>query len=282
MERTYKSLLLILLLLTFFGGLFLWHFSLENKKTKIVFLNIGQGDAILIEQGKNQLVIDGGKSGKELLARLGRYVPFWDRKIEVVVATHPDADHIGGLPALLRAYQVDQILTTGAESDTDISRLFQEAVNKRTGAAPTRVFQGVTIDFPEGGKLTVEYPHRPIAPTDRGDTNQGSIVARFVYGQTSFLLTGDLAREETLLPKEEPITVLKVAHHGSKYSTSSDFLKLIQPKEAVISVGENRYGHPDPGVIERLLGAGAVVRRTDQEGDIKYECLSLERCLFVQ
>lgn len=266
------------------GGLLLWHLSIVAGRTEVVFLNVGQGDAILITQGDVQILIDGGRTSKELLARLGRHIPFWDRKIEIVIATHPDADHIGGLPALLRTYQVEQVLTTGAESTTETSRLFQEAVRQRTGREPIRIFRGTTLELPQGGKLTVAYPRQPIpGVVPDADTNEGSIVARFTYGETSFLLTGDLPREETVLPDEAPVTILKAAHHGSKYSTSSAFLKLTQPKEAVISVGKNSYGHPNGDVLERLRQIGATIHRTDEEGDIRYQCsTSLQKCFFVQ
>ncbi len=282
-NKKYKLTLFFLGVLTLLGGLFLWHLALVERQTEIVFLNVGQGDAILISQGKNQILIDGGRTGKELLGRLGRHIPFWDRKIEVVIATHPDADHIGGLPAVLRAYQVERVLTTGAESETETSRLFQEGVVKRTGHEPTQVFRGADIVFPEGGKLLIEYPFQLIpGVVPDADTNEGSIVARFVYGETSFLLTGDLPREETFLPPDEPeVTVLKAAHHGSKYSTSEQFLRMIQPKEAVISVGKNSYGHPAPDVLERLRQIGTIIHRTDEEGDIRYRCFE-ERCAYAR
>ncbi len=260
---------------------FLWLLLSQYEQTSVVFLNVGQGDAILLSQGSYQVLIDGGRSGKDLLARLGRHVPFWDRKIEVVIATHPDADHIGGLSSLLRAYQVDQVFTTGAESETETWRLFRDGVVKSVGHEPTTLFRGGTIEFPAGGKLSVEYPLTPL-PKAAADTNEGSIVARFVYGETSFLLTGDLPREETVLPDEAPVSVLKVAHHGSKYSTSASFLDRIKPEEAVLSVGKNSYGHPDPSVVERLQQRGTRIHRTDQEGDIRYRCLQdLQRCYFL-
>lgn len=283
MKKGYKLGLLVLSGLVIMGGLLLWHLSFVAGRTEVVFLNVGQGDAILISQGDVQIVIDGGRTSKELLARLGRHVPFWDRKIEIVIATHPDADHIGGLPAFLRTYQVDRVLTTGAESTTETSRLFQEAIRNRTGHEPTRVFRGAKITLPDGGELTVEYPFQPISGiVPDVDTNEGSVVARFTYGETSFLLTGDLPREETVLPEEGVVTVLKVAHHGSKYSTSQAFLDLIQPKEAVISVGKNSYGHPNEGVLERLRQMGAVIHRTDEEGDIRYRCLEQRACQFTR
>ena len=284
MKKSFKLGLLVLCGLSLMGALLLWHLSISEKRTNIVFLNIGQGDAILITQGSTQVLIDGGRTSRELLGRLGRHVPFWDRTIEVVIATHPDADHIGGLPALLRTYQVGQVLTTGAQSETETSRLFQEAIVKRIGHEPTKVFRGAEIAFPQGGKLAIEYPLAPIeGMVPDGDTNEGSMVARFTYGDTSFLLTGDLPHEESVLRDEAPVTVLKVAHHGSRYSSSAAFLNMIRPKEAVISVGKNSYGHPAPDVLERLRQSGAVVHRTDEEGDVRYECLpALQKCLFTK
>ncbi|MFZ3031673.1 MAG: MBL fold metallo-hydrolase [Candidatus Moraniibacteriota bacterium] len=283
MKKEYKLSLWVLISLALMGALFLWHLRIIEQRTEIVFLNVGQGDAILISQGRYQVLIDGGRSSKELLGRLGRHVPFWDRKIEVVMATHPDADHIGGLPALLRTYRVDQVLTTGAESETETSRLFQEAAAKALGHQPTPVVRGAKITFPQGGELLVEYPRQPIAGiVPDTDTNAGSIVARFTYGETSFLLTGDLPREETVLPDEAPVTVLKAAHHGSKYSTSEAFLRLVQPKEAVISVGKNSYGHPAPDVLDRLRALGSIIHRTDEEGDVSYSCFAQERCVFTK
>lgn len=278
MNARYKLSLLVLMGLVIIGGLFLWQLSLFERQTEVVFLNVGQGDAILISQGKNQILIDGGRTGKELLAQIGRFVPFWDRNIELVIATHPDADHIGGLSVLLRTYQVDHVLTTGAESDTETSRLFQEAA-AATRFGLTTVFQGTQITLPSGGELFIEYPLTAL-PKETSDTNEGSIVARFVYGETSFLLTGDLPHEETVLLDEQPVTVLKAAHHGSKYSTSEAFLDLVQPKEAIISVGKNSYGHPDSGVLERLQKRGITVHRTDEEGPLRYQCLE-NMCHFA-
>ncbi len=271
MNAQYKLSFVVLLGLVLMGGLFLWHLSVFERQTEVVFLNVGQGDAILISQGKNQILIDGGRTGKELLAQIGRHVPFWDRSIEFVIATHPDADHIGGLPALFRTYQVGHVLTTGAESDTETSRFFQEALSE-TRFGLTKVSQGTKITLPHGGELLIEYPLTPLSQ-EASDTNEGSIIARFLYGETSFLLTGDLPHEETVLPDEEPVTILKAAHHGSKYSTSEAFLDLVQPKEAVISVGKNSYGHPDSSVLERLWKRGIIVHRTDEEGALRYECL---------
>ncbi len=260
---------------------FFWYAEEAAQHTDVVFLSVGEGDAILFSQGTNQVLIDSGRNSKVLLAGLGRHMPFWDRRIETIIATHPDADHIGGFAGLLKMYAVRNVLTTGAESNTEVSALFQEAVRKYTGGEPKSIFRGAKIIFPNGGELLIEYPSAPLPKeTSEGKTNEGSIVARFVFGKTEMLFTGDLPQEEFFLPDEPPVTVLKVAHHGSKYSTSEKFLDRIRPKEAVISVGKNQYGHPALEVLERLSRRDIVTRRTDMFGDIIYRCIS-DHCVFA-
>jgi competence protein ComEC len=146
-----------------------------------------------------------------------------------------------------------------------------------------KVAAGSKITLPQGGTLETLYPYETASgPAQDEDTNATSIVIRFQYGETSFLLTGDLAEEEKVLGKVEPVTVLKVAHHGSKYSSSDTFLTMTKPESAVISVGKNSYGHPNKDVLERIDKMGAKILRTDQEGSIEYRCLQLEnRCRYV-
>lgn len=261
-------------------GLFLWWMAVISSRTEISFLNVGEGDAILISQGMNQVLIDSGKESRELLARLGRHMPFWDRRIETVIMTHPDTDHVGGFPGLTRAYQVGEVAYSGVESDTETFRLVQQAIAERVRTEPLKIFRGTTIKFPHGGELAIEYPGTAL-PEETVDTNSGSIVTRFTYGKASFLLTGDLPHEEITLPNETGVTILKAAHHGSKYSTSDTFLDLIHPREVVISVGKNNYGHPAPEVLERLQKRSISVHRTDSEGDITYRCEG-EKCVYVK
>ena len=125
--------------------------------------------------------------------------------------------------------------------------------------------------FPGGAELRVLFPENGEAGVI-GETNEGSIVTRLSFGDASFLLTGDLPREETVLPGIVPTKVLKVAHHGSKYSTSDEWLSRVRPDDAVVSVGKNRYGHPSDEVLSRLRQRGTRILRTDQRGDIVYVC----------
>lgn len=256
-------------------GLWLYLIHAQADETKVVFLSVGQGDAILISQGMNQIVIDGGRDGRLLLSRLGRHVPFYDRTIETLIPTHPDADHIGGLSALLERYQVRTVLDTGARTDTKSAFLFYRDL-EREGVRTIPAVRGTTLALPQGGKLSILYPYAPL-PADVLETNEGSVVARFEFGETSFLLTGDLPDEERFIPDLVPTTVLKAAHHGSQYSTSGAFLDQVRPREAIISVGENNYGHPHRSVLERLAAHGVAMYRTDTEGDIVYACKQ-DRC----
>jgi competence protein ComEC len=253
-------------------GVLLWWVMGVQARTEVIFLNVGQGDAILISQGMNQVLIDSGRRkdvlpGSGGICRLGSISKYRD---------HPDTDHIGGFSGVLGAYQVGQVFLTGAESDTETFRLFQKAIAEHMSGEPLPIFLGTKITFPSGGELVAEYPDAPL-PKEAADTNSGSIVARFTYGETSVLLTGDLPHEEAALPHEMPATILKVAHHGSKYSTSDAFLDLVSPQEAVLSVGKNSYGHPAPEVVERLEKRGIRVYRTDRDGDIVYACRE-QRC----
>ncbi len=269
--------LILIGLLFLVGSLHFWK-QTNADAFEVVFLNVGQGDAILIQDGEMQVLIDGGRDGQVLLDRLGRYVPFWDRNIEVMVATHPDSDHIGGLPAVLKNYQVEMVMTNGHTSDTETSKLFEKLATEKAGERKS-VALGTEIIFPSEAKLRFLYPLLPLPSNSIIETNEGSLVARLDFGKSSFLFTGDLPHEEFALADVEPVDVLKLAHHGSKYSSSGTFLDMVKPNDAVVSVGQNSYGHPAPVVMRNLEERKIQVYRTDEEGDIVYQCQkSTEHC----
>lgn len=253
--------------------IFLWVSVRTFAPLRVTFLDIGQGDAILISEGDTQVLIDSGSDGRLLLSQLGRTLPFWDRQIEVMIATHPDADHIGGFASVLRRYRVRQFYSNGASSDTGVFQDLWRTLEQRSETERSVLGTGSRIVFPGGAELEVLFPVAGTAETLR-ETNEGSIVTRLVYGQASFLLTGDLPHEETVLPEIAPTRVLKAAHHGSKYSTSQAWLEKVKPEMVVISVGKNRYGHPAPEVLERLRTLGISHLRTDRVGNISYVCQS--------
>ncbi|NCQ06641.1 MAG: MBL fold metallo-hydrolase [Candidatus Moranbacteria bacterium] len=280
-KRQIYSSFIFLILLSSTITLSLFWFHRYESITTVTFLSVGEGDAILISQGSNQILIDGGRRSKDLLSHLGRHIPFWDRTIETVIATHPDADHIGGLPDLARTYTVNQFLFTGAESETDIFSLLRKSLEENH-VTKDRIFEGSLINLPRGGTMEVLFPDTPLPPETK-ESNKGSLVIRFTYGETMMLFTGDLPSEEMFIPNTGPIDILKVSHHGSRYSTSSVFLGQITPKEAIISVGKNSYRHPSPDVLKRLEEKHIVIRRTDQDGDIQYICTEVShQCAFVK
>lgn len=253
------------------SGLFLLATERRFAPLRIVFLDIGQGDAILISEGSTQVLIDGGREGKALLGKLGKHMPFWDRQLELVIATHPDADHVGGLAAALERYRVAHYLSNGVEGQSDVFRDLKRALDASKETKQGLVGQGSQIVFPGGAELTILFPRTGSREAIQ-ETNEGSVVARLVFGEASFLFTGDLPREETQLPDIPATQVLKVAHHGSKYSTSEAWLARVRPETAVLSVGKNRYGHPSEEVLARLQARGVRVFRTDREGDIISVC----------
>ena len=248
------------------------YYSQNSKDLKVIFLDVGQGDAILIEQGNNQLLIDGGRNGKLLLEKLGKYIPFWDRQIETIVATHPDADHIGGLVDALKTYNVKEIIKTKAESDSQTYKALEEAINKAK-AGKIEAIKGLSLRFNESAVAEIVYPDYVITAQSSADSNEGSVVVELDFSGEKFLFTGDLPLEQEDELNTGKINILKVSHHGSKYATLDKFLDISKPEEAVISVGKNNtYGHPAPEVIERLIRHGIKVWRTDEMGDIIYEC----------
>lgn len=260
-----------LLALSIVAGIFLWLSIREFAPLRVVFLDVGQGDAILITEGDTQVLIDGGAESRQLLGQLGRFVPFWDHRIETVIATHPDADHIGGLAAVIQRYRVGHFLSNGAEGQSGAAADLRQSLEQSSETDRAVLGSGSRLVFPGGAELSVLFPAGGAA-ADLEETNEGSIVARLEYGQASFLLTGDLPHEEAVLPDIEPAQVLKVAHHGSKYSTSDAWLARVRPEVAVVSVGKNRYGHPADEVLLRLRAVGTEVLRTDEIGNIVFVC----------
>lgn len=248
----------------------------KDDSLKVVFLNVGQGDGILIEQGTTQVLIDGGKDGTTLLEGLGKYVPFWDRDIEMVVETHPDQDHIGALAELFRVYNVKTVLKTDMPGTSQTFKNLEDVI-AREHSQVIQAHSGEKITFANGAEADVIFPFGSVADLDPNDTNAASVVIRLTYGKNSFLFTGDLPiqQEDELLANHINVQadVLKVGHHGSKYSSSNEFLDAVKARDGIISVGANNpYGHPNPEALARLRSHGAAIIRTDELGDIVYAC----------
>jgi competence protein ComEC len=242
-------------------------------------LDVGQGDSILISQGSRQILIDGGKDGKVLLEKLGKYIPFWDREIEMVIETHPDADHIGGLIDVFAAYKIDNVMKTKMQSDSQTFLALEDEIeNEKSQVVEARA--GLTIRLDSDAALDVIFPFRSVDNPNGKDTNAASVVTKLNYGNNSFLFAGDLPIEQEDEIVGSGVTlktdVLKVGHHGSKYSSGDEFLAAVRPEDAIISVGKNNtYGHPNQEALQRLILHKAIIHRNDNDGDIVYACKSV-------
>jgi competence protein ComEC len=255
----------VLLILAFF----FWR-SLPDGRLHVVFLDVGQGDAIFIQtpSGK-QALIDGGPSDTALLSQLGRRMPFWDRSIDLVLLTHPESDHVTGLIAVLERYQVDTVVFREMAMDSATYDRWLEAVAEE-GAAVYQGEAGLRLTLDQGLEMVVLHPGVGVWE----EANNNSVVTRLTYGQVSVLLTGDIEAEvEAQLVGAQRVaplrsTVLKAAHHGSCSSTTQAFLDAVDPEIAVISVGaDNRFGHPCEEVLERL--GDLPTYRTDERGAVE-------------
>lgn len=254
---------------------FLWqafYVGWFSSGLKIWFFDVGQGDAIFIEtaEGK-QILVDMGTADNTVLAKLGQVMLPWDRTIDAVVVTHPHTDHEGGLPEVLKRYDVGIIYETGVLGFDDLQDLVKTLAEER-GTKIVLVDEEEEVDKEEGASLRFLSPDTNLFNKKIDNLNNSSIVLLLTYGETSVLLTGDAAfdeESEILSDITEPIDVLKVAHHGSVTSTSQKFLEATSPQYAIISVGaDNDYGHPAAATLERLITRGIKIFRTDLDGDI--------------
>jgi competence protein ComEC len=245
----------------------------DGDRLSVMFLDVGQGDAVLIEgPDGNRILVDGGPSGDAAAAALSRALPFYDRRIDLLVLSHPAADHGGGLLEVLDSYNVGAVLDSPVESASSFALAWEDAV-AHSGLPRYVAERGMQIDLGDGALLEVISPESSeLSPW--ADLNDGSTVLRLTMGEVSFLLTGDIEEEAeaTLVHSGTDLraTVLKVAHHGSRTSTTPAFLSRVAPSIDVISVGaENRFGHPTSEVLDRL--SNDYVLRSDEDGDIEIE-----------
>jgi competence protein ComEC len=226
---------------------------------RVVFIDVGQGDAELITVGGHHMLIDGGRDGPTIVQRLNT---LGVHRLDAVVATHPDADHTGGLTAVLEAFDVDNVYVNGARDTTGAYAGFLAAAAAEPGALIHTLHAGQSVAL---GSLALPVLS-PAGASD--DTNNGSIVLRLACGAVSVLFTGDAEApaEQAMLDAGlvTRTTVLKAGHHGANTSTSSAFLRALQPEVAVVSAGrENAFGHPSPTTVARLAAAGALLAYTD-------------------
>ncbi|MBK9050141.1 MAG: DNA internalization-related competence protein ComEC/Rec2 [Chloroflexi bacterium] len=250
----------------------LWGNTQADGQLHLLFFDVGQGDAIFIQTPSGrQILIDGGLYPSVLQDQLGRQMPFWDRELDFVIATHPDADHVAGLPGVWERYAVGQLITDG--TGLGASPVF-DAVLQGAEAAGTPIHRaqaGEMIVVEDGVWLEILHPAAALDPDNQNDN---SVSVRLVYEDFSLLLTGDAeqAGEAAMLAsgRELQALVFKAGHHGSNTSSSAEFLAAVRPRIVIVSAGlDNRYGHPHRELLERVAQIGAVLLRTDELGTIE-------------
>lgn len=240
MRKEIKSTLLVLLL-----ALFWFYRQLPDGKVHLVFCDVGQGDANLVVKGSFQMLIDAGPPNGKVVACLGKHIPFWDKQIDIFIATHNQKDHVGGLPDVEKHYQIKQ------------------------------KFGGDLISGDRFRYIDLYFDILwPVEKVTEVDANQTAVVGNLRFGGFRALFTADIGESEELALLANGVLtnvdVLKVAHHGSKFSSSQSFLEKVMPKEAVISVGKNNtYGHPAAEILKRFEILGYRVWRTDKNGTVE-------------
>jgi beta-lactamase superfamily II metal-dependent hydrolase len=279
MNIRYKKVVNSFLVLGVLVALYLWGSVYQNSlanplgsSAQISFLDVGEGDSALINlPGSIQILIDGGRSSK-VLDPLSKRMPKNDRKIEYVIESHPDADHIGGLTDVLKAYEVGEIVKTNSKSDSQTYANLESQIESN-GIQVRIADKGEVMSF--GGAII-----KVLSPKEDGiealSSNNSSLVLRMSYQSSCVMFTGDAEIEAQQKIKSEysqtdlKCELFKVAHHGSAGAYEDGLTKMIDPMYAVISVGSNGYGHPASSVISSLEKLGIEVLRTDQKGTVDF------------
>lgn len=273
----HNRIVVFLLLLALLDGI-VWSFILAPRTAgdefALYFLDAGQGDAALITfPGDVQVLIDGGPPNGRVLMELSRILPVYDRYIDVVVMTHAQVDHFGGLLEVLKNYRVGMFVWNGRRGETQSSEEIPRMLAE-TGTPSVALRVGDSMNY--GG-----YAFFILSPSDAylkaAEANESGLVAllRTPEGLRALYASDVGSKTEALLVKQYGermrVHVLKVGHHGSRFSSSDLFLAAVQPQVAVIGVGKNSYGHPTAETLSRLEAAGAGIFRTDHDGTVKIE-----------
>lgn len=281
---------------------------LPDGKLRLVFCDVGQGDGIYIDLPDGRDVLIDGGPNRKILQCLGKNMPFWDRKLELVVLTHPQADHLNGLIEAVKRYQISYFVSTPIGNET---KGYRELIGeiKKQGIEVGNVYAGDNIKFKVNTKLPItnyelsgEVAFRVLWPsrefvakntqikqistdltdrqavlgmsTERDDLNDFTIVMELRFGEFEALLTGDAGEEiqDDILAVAEvkDVEVFKIPHHGSKYGILDEFVTKAVPRFAVVSVGKNPWGHPSKEILGRLENWDIEVYRTDKNGNVKF------------
>ncbi len=247
--------------------------TLPDRNLQVSFLDVGEGESILIQSAGQHILIDGGPSGQRVCQELGNKLPFWDRKIDMLILTHPHLDHLSGLLEVLKRYQVKKVLASPTTSDLPAYQEWLQIVKeKRIEYFTAKAGQQIMLS--NGAVLNILNPLEDINTVSQADPDENAVIARLSYGLQSILFTSDIGSEtEIRLLRDRLVNnadILKIAHHGSGRSSSTTFLKAVNPSIAVISAGAgNQFGHPAKDTLERISGSGLkTLYRTDLNGSV--------------
>ena len=266
-----KFWLLAGILLLVAAGILIYN---QPRQLEVYFFDVGQGDSTLVKNPSGGTVLIDGGPDRKVLRYLGKSLPFGQRNLDLMILTHPHADHVTGLVGVLERYKIGKVLATGALHTTTEYLEWLRLLNKKN-IPWQQALAGQTISFSDGVRLEALWPNRDLNGLAVADLNESSVTVRIVYGRTAVLITGDItvANEADILASGGQVTaqILKVPHQGSRTSSSLEFIKAVKPTWAVIFVGaNNRYGHPHGEVVARYEQQGVEVLRTDQQGTIKF------------
>lgn len=278
MSRTnYRLLFFAIFLLLVSLVLFCLDWKSSHRVLTFAAMNVGQGDALFIESPTGTQVLFDAGPPRSILGPLSKVMPFYDKKIDALVITNPDADHIGGFEDVMKNYKVDMLLEPGTFNDSKIYQNLKEEI-KAKNIPNVLARRGMKMDIGGGAFIEILFPDRDVVDWAG---NEGSVVAKLIYGDTSVMLTGDATKEtekiilsQASLAIKENVqsvqsSVLKVGHHGSRTSTSKEFVEAVSPTFAVISDGKNNnYGHPSVETLNLLNSSGIKILRTDILGNI--------------
>ncbi|MMZ57729.1 ComEC family competence protein [compost metagenome] len=241
----------------------------QHDRLRVIFLDVGQGASqLLISPSGRTMLVDAGNNDQEQI--MVDYLRHYGvKRLDIVIGTHPDADHIGGLDRVIDNFEVGEIYMPKIQSNTKTFEYLLKSISKK-GLKVKSAKSGLTLDWDEQVQVKM------LAPVNTSDDkNNMSAVVKLTFGSTSFLLTGDAEREseQDMISSGVDLRadVMLVGHHGSKSSTTAAFLKKVNPKYAVIQVGENSYGHPKQTILDRLSKAGVKVYRNDLQGTVEID-----------
>ncbi|MDO8639684.1 MAG: ComEC/Rec2 family competence protein [bacterium] len=287
MQNQNRRLVFGILLSLFVFNILAWSAVLDIGRSRVLevnFFDVGQGDAVFIETPeKQQILIDGGPDST-VLEKLGKEMPSWDKTIDLVILTHPEKDHMQGLLDVLKRYKIKNILWTGVVRDTAEFQEWEKLLKEKEIKEGTKItiakagqiicLASCSESYEKQMRLDVLFPFDDLSSQTFKDSNDTSIILHLVYKNNTFLFTGDATRsvEKKLLERGISINsdVLKVGHHGSKTSSSDNFVAAVSPAIAVIPVGkDNQYGHPHKEVLDTLKKYGISILQTDINSDIK-------------